>query len=130
MGSILSNSKLLIDTNILIDFLKEHQKAVTFLTHTNKSLLFSSITVAELYSGVRDQREEKQIDELISRFEIIEVTSSIAKMGGLIKKEYNPSHGTGIADAVIAASALKENAKLITLNLKQFPMVEKKESPY
>lgn len=47
-----------------------------------------------------------------------------ARAGGLYKKEYAPSHGVGLADALLAATAAAENAELITLNVKHYPMIE------
>lgn len=126
----MSNSQQLIDTNILIDFLRGYQKAVGFLTRLNQTSLLSTITVAELYSGTKGQHELQQLELLISRFTIISLTPDIAKKSGLIKKEYHPSHNIGIADAVIAATALEHSARLYTLNLKDFPMIDVKEAPY
>lgn len=130
MGSILSSPQQLIDTNIIIDFLRGHQGAIDFLSQTNRTSLLSTITVTELYSGTKGEHELQHLELLISRFKIISLTSRIARKGGLIKKEYQPSHSIGVADAVIAATALEYNAKLVTLNLKDFPMIDEKEAPY
>lgn len=126
----MSNSKQLIDTNILIDFLRGHQEAINFFAQTSQTSILSAITVAELYSGTKGQHELQQLELLISRFSVISLTPDIARKSGLIKKKYQPSHSIGIADAVIAASALELKAKLITLNLKDFPMIDDKKAPY
>lgn len=126
----MSDSQQLIDTNILIDFLRGDKKAVDFLTQINQTSLLSTITVAELYSGTEGQHELQQLELLIFRFTVVSLTPDIARKSGLIKKEYHPSHNIGIADAVIAATALEHNAKLFTLNLKDFPMIDEKEAPY
>ncbi len=122
--------KLLIDTNVLIDFLRGHEKATEFLASNKDSLLISTITVAELYSGLKGKEEEGLLQELLNSLQIIPVSSSIAQQGGLYKNEYQRSHGVGIADAVIAATAVQEDAKFITLNTKHFPMLEEISSPY
>ena len=130
MGSVLNAGKLLIDTNILIDFLRAREESVNFFNQRESQLLVSAITVAELYSGVRREDELRQIKNLLDILHIVPVSASIAKRGGLLKKKFAKSHGLGIADAVIAATALEENAGLITLNLKHFPMIKAKEAPY
>ena len=130
MGSVLNAGKLLIDTNILIDFLRAREESVNFFNQRESQLLVSAITVAELYSGVRGEDELRQIKNLLDILHIVPVSASIAKRGGLLKKKFAKSHGLGIADAVIAATALEENAGLITLNLKHFPMIKAKEAPY
>lgn len=128
MGSIFSTNRLLIDTNIIIDYLRGKEQAIAFFKHIpdDSPLLLSTITVTELYAGV----EEQLLHAFLQDFKIITVDHAIARKGGLIKNDYGPSHGIGIADAVIAATTLAYKAKLITLNEKHFPMVESKEAPY
>jgi len=46
----------------------------------------------------------------------------IAKIEGCYKRRYAKSHGMGLADAIIAASAITEEATLKTLNVKHDPM--------
>ncbi|MFN5219653.1 MAG: hypothetical protein ACK5FE_01870 [Cyanobacteriota bacterium] len=41
-----------------------------------------------------------------------------------------PSHGTGLADALIAASAEAAGATLVTLNRRHFPMLADVLVPY
>ncbi len=130
MGSVLSEQKRVVDTNILIDFLRGRTEAIDFFNKPEITFLISTITVAELYSGVKGEDEEKMIEDMLGTLKIIPVTSSIAQKGGLIKKKYWGSHRVGIADAVIAATAIEESAKLITLNIKHFPMLEFKSAPY
>lgn len=114
----------------MIDFLRGHSEAQNFLTKINQPPLISTITTAELYSGVKNKDEEDLLKNLIEHFHVIPVSNSIAKKGGLIKKEYAKSHDIGIADAVIAATVEEKKAFLATLNLKHFPMVENKYAPY
>ncbi|MBM4294349.1 MAG: type II toxin-antitoxin system VapC family toxin [Deltaproteobacteria bacterium] len=56
--------------------------------------------------------------------EIIPVDAEIAQKGGLYRRDYGPSHGVGLADALIAATAELHQARLVTLNPRHFPMVE------
>lgn len=126
----MNEQKLLLDTNILINFLRGRTEAIHFLNQPDISFIISTITVAELYSSVKGKNEEKSIEDILQTLNVIPVTSSIAQKGGLIKNEYWKSHRVGIADAVIAATAIEENAKLITLNLKHFPTLEFKTAPY
>jgi predicted nucleic acid-binding protein len=46
----------------------------------------------------------------------------IAKIEGRYQRRYAKSHGMGLADAIIAASAITEEATLKTLNVKHYPM--------
>lgn len=112
MGSGLKEQKQLLDTNILIDFLRGKKVAKKFLDQGDMHYIISTITVAELYAGVKGNEEKKLLKAFLKRFEIVPVTSLIAKNGGLIKNKYFRSHGVGIADAVIAATAIQKMLSL------------------
>ncbi|MGW8159737.1 MAG: PIN domain-containing protein [Desulfoprunum sp.] len=116
----------LLDTDVLIDFLRGYDKAVDFVTANANShrIILSSIVVAELYAGVKGAGELSSLNNFISLFNVIPVTSEIARAGGLYKRDYAKSHGVGLADAIIAATCESENAALKTLNVKHYPMIK------
>ena len=121
---------MLIDTDVMIDFLRGNPKAVTLIKTHSAHIILSSIVVAELYAGVRGNKELEILDSLLSLFRIIPVSPELARQGGLFKKEYAQSHGVGLADAIIAASAKAEQADLKTLNVKHYPMFKGLKPPY
>lgn len=81
------------------------------------------MVVAELYGGVRDGKERADLADWVSFFPIIPVTAEVARAGGLLKRDYGRSHGIGLADAIVAATAQQEGADLQTLNVKHYPML-------
>lgn len=115
---------LLLDTDVLIDFLRGYDKAVDFVTANSHRIILSSIVVAELYAGVKGSAELSALDNFISLFTVVPVTVEIARAGGLYKRDYAKSHGVGLADAIIAATCESENAGLKTLNVKHYPMIK------
>ena len=68
---------LLIDTDVLIDYLRGQADAATYLEELSAPLLMSVITLAELFAGVRDGEERRALDVFISVFELVEVSSEI-----------------------------------------------------
>jgi len=66
-------ASLLIDTDVLIDYLRGKAEAVSYLESLTEPLLISMITVAELYAGVRDGAERTKLDEFIRVFDIVPV---------------------------------------------------------
>lgn len=114
----------LLDTDVLVDFLRGCSQGVIFVNAHADRIILSSIVVAELYAGVKGDDEQTALDQFVSLFRIVPVTTEIAKIGGLYKRQYGGSHGVGLADAIVAASAKVENASLKTLNLKHYPMLE------
>jgi len=120
---------ILVDTDVMIDFLRGHPKAVSlFKTHTR--IMLSSIVVAELYAGVKGDHELAVLDDFISFCHVVPVTREIARTGGMHKRDYAKSHGVGLADAIIAATAQIEEVELKTLNLKHYPMLKRLKAPY
>lgn len=115
---------ILVDTDVLIDFLRGNDKAITFIDEFSPHIILSSIVVAELYAGVKGANELSVLDNFVSLFRVVPIDSEIAKVGGLYKRDFGKSHGVGLADAILAATASKENAELKTLNVKHYPMIK------
>ena len=124
MGQELIMAELiLLDTDVLVDFFRGNSKAVAFVNAHSARIILSSIVVAELYAGVKGDAEQAALENFISLFRVVPVSAEIAKAGGLYKCDYGKSHGVGLADAILAATAEAENAKLKTLNTKHYPML-------
>lgn len=115
---------VLVDTDVLADFLRGHGKAVAFVNEHADRIILSSIVVAELYAGVKGDEEQVALDRFVSIFRVVSVSAEIAKAGGLCKRDYGKSHGVGLADAILYATAEAENAELKTLNTKHYPMIK------
>lgn len=90
----------------------------------------SALTIAELHAGVRDGEERDQLTELLSIFNQVPVDSETAVQGGLIRRDFGPSHGTGLIDAILAATTLRYGLRLVTLNAKHYPMLSDIVVPY
>ncbi|MEI8191803.1 MAG: type II toxin-antitoxin system VapC family toxin [candidate division NC10 bacterium] len=115
---------VLVDTDVMVDFLRGHPKAVALVQAQSARIILSSIVAAELYAGVRGDEELNTLDSLIYLFRVVPVSPELARAAGLYKKDYARSHGVGLADAIIAATAEHENADLKTLNTKHYPMLK------
>ncbi len=113
-----------------MDYSRELPQCVQFMRGLAGRTSFSAVTVAELYAGVRDGRERDALELLVSSSNVIHVDAQISVRGGLIARQYRASHGTGFADALIAATAEIERYTLVTLNLKHFPMLADVRVPY
>ena len=115
---------ILLDTDILVDFLRGHSKAMAFVNASSARIILSTIVVAELYAGVKGDAEQAVLENFVALFRIVPVNVNIAKAGGLYKRDYGKSHGVGLADAILAATAEAEKAELKTLNIKHYPMLK------
>lgn len=115
---------ILLDTDVLVDFFRGFDKAVTLVNEYDDRIILSSIVVAELFAGVKGDAELAALQDFISLFRVVPVNAAIGKAGGLYKRNYGKSHGVGLADAILAATAEAENAELKTLNTKHYPMLK------
>lgn len=116
--------RLLLDTDVLIEYLRGREEAMEYLEGLDSELLVSAITVAELFVGARDEEEELSLDRFLSAFTVLPVTEGVARLGGLFRRDYGRSHGTSLADALIAATAEESGARFVTFNERHFPMIE------
>jgi hypothetical protein len=115
---------ILVDTDVMVDFLRGHPLAVALVRSHSTRIILSSIVAAELYAGVKGDAELNALDDLISLFRVVPVSRELARKGGLYRKDFARSHGVGLADAIVAATADAENADLKTLNIKHYPMIK------
>lgn len=122
--------KLIIDTDVLIDATRGLVDSLAFFDKCESDISISVITLAEIYTGFRSDKEEKLAMDFCNLFERIEVNEEIAILAGRFRKKYGKSHGVGMADCVIAATAHYEDATLVTLNKKHFPMLTNILVPY
>jgi predicted nucleic acid-binding protein len=122
--------RMLIDTDVLIDYLRGQAEAASYLDGLTAELFLSAVTVAELYAGVRQGEERIILEQFVMAFNVIPVDQVIAAVGGLMRRDYGKSHGVGLADAIIAATAEVKKIDLVTLNKKHFPMLSNVVVPY
>lgn len=114
--------KILIDTDILIDFLRGRDAAKTRLTSAHRAgdCCCSVITVAELYSGMRPN-ETRATETLLAGLLIIPVTTDIAQLAGSLRRQRPTKPPAYLADCLIAATAMFEHCALLTGNRKDYP---------
>ena len=124
-------SKLLLDTNILVDALRGNEACEEYLESlTHEDLYCSVITAAELWAGVRPN-EVDDMDIFLSAFRLVPVGEGVARQAGTYMQSYSKSHGVLLPDALIAATAHSLKARLLTHNRKHFPMKDiDVHSPY
>jgi predicted nucleic acid-binding protein len=121
---------ILVDTNILIDYLRGRPDAIAWLEALEERPAISAISVLELYAGARSQRDERDVIALRERLTCLPADEAITERAGAILRHYRMSHGIDIPDAIIAATAERHGLRLATLNTKHFPMFPKLKRAY
>lgn len=100
----------LVDTDVLIDHLRTGRGLVVPPALT----AYSSLTRAELHAG--RSVDEAVVDDLLSIFTELPVDRVVAEEGGRIRRR----HDIGLADAIIAATAILTKRTLVTRNERDF----------
>ena len=77
-----------------------------------------------MYYGALNKDELKKIKEYVEAFEIIYVNKDISQDAIALIEKYAKSNNLNLPDAFIAATSIKRNLKLFTLNLKDFKYIE------
>jgi predicted nucleic acid-binding protein len=120
----------LVDTNIIIDYLKRRREALAFVEGLQGKPAVSVVSVMELYTGALSRGEEARIEALLAGCKLLPVSLAIARTAGQHAKHYRRSHGLDDLDALIAATAEHHRLALATRNVKHFPMFAKLKAPY
>ena len=122
--------KYMLDTNIVIYVIKRRpiELLEVFNRHAGQ-MCISSITLAELLHGVEKSampdHNLKQIEDFISRLEVLEYGAKAAAHYGEIRADLERK-GTpiGVNDLHIAGHARSEGLTLVTNNLREFERVD------
>lgn len=109
-----------LDTNAIIYYLKGEQKTANFIEKLMllaEPIYISAITEIELFSFSNTTLTElEQIESILRTIAVIPVDSRIARIAGLLRREYKLK----TADSAIAATALFTGTKLVTRNWHDF----------
>ncbi|MDX2075498.1 MAG: PIN domain-containing protein [bacterium] len=109
----------LLDTNVLIDVLRNYQPANYWLAQQSQ-LGISRFIHMELIEGARNKQELKQILAFLRNFATIPVFDDDVIWAQNQLAKYNLSHQVGSLDCLIASSAHRLQLPLYTLNIKDF----------
>ena len=117
----------LLGTSVIIDALngkRGRRELLLGLVKQGHLLACCAINVTEVYAGLRPT-EESATEEFLRSLEYYHLTWSVARLAGLLKRDYRRKGATlTVADVTIAAVALVNELTLMTDNVKDFPMKE------
>ena len=121
--------RFILDTGIIIRELNQEERASQLLNYLRDigAVEVSSITVMEIFAGCRDEEEEAKAGQLFDLIRPIALEEEAAVIAGRLVRKYPGIFGRAIQrgspDALIAATAICANARLITLDRKDFTQI-------
>lgn len=100
---------IVIDTDILIDVGRGDKTAIGCLQHIEQQfqLATSAVTQMELIVGCSNKIELHELEKFLQHFQVLKLTEQITDRAVNLLGQYRLSHGLLIADALIAATALR-----------------------
>ena len=115
---------VLCDTNIFISAFNGRQDTISELDKIGfDDIVISSITLMELYQGMRNKTELAQIKKKMKYFDVIDIDAETSKLATDLIENFKLSHGLLIPDAIIGATSVIHRIPLFTYNLKDFSFI-------
>lgn len=115
---------ILLDTDVVIDFLRGNADAHTWLTSLgNEEIVISGFVALELLQGCANKQDQTKVERLISRFRIEWGSSQVYTNALETYRGFHLSHAIGMIDVLIGHIALELALPLYTFNKKHYRVI-------
>lgn len=118
---------VIADSDILIEVLRRRDESLLArwaeLAASDVELAYSPVSQVEIWQCARP-REHLSIFELFDALSCIPIDAEIGRSAGDLLRTYSKSHGIGLGDSLVAATALRSAAALWTRNRNHYPIPE------
>jgi predicted nucleic acid-binding protein len=128
----MENSRVVLDTDVLVDFLRGNREATLLVNRLEDQkylLATTTINEFELYYGAHKSKQPDKAIEitrpLLNRLVVLPLTSKSAKRAGHIYAELEKQgQPIGLRDALIGAIAQTRDFGVATKNLRPFQKID------
>jgi predicted nucleic acid-binding protein len=114
---------MLLDTDILVDFLRGYPPAVAWLTSYPSSIAIPGLVAMEILQGGRNASEQKRIERELQRFAFYWPMLADCQRAFADFAAYRLSHGVDLLDTLIGHTAVGLNEPLATFNIKHYSVI-------
>jgi predicted nucleic acid-binding protein len=121
-----------LDTDVLIDIQRGHQPAISWFHGLQERPAVPALVVLELLQGAPNRAAANAVLALVAPLVIVYTTPSDQERALRDFVDYRLTHGLGLLDALIGATAVGLSASLCTFNVKHFQAIPRLllEQPY
>ena len=126
---------MILDSCFLIDLMVKDEKAVAKLNELVESATpigVSTLTVTEVGSGLRNESEKNEFDDVLDQMELIPFEKSASRRAAQLQRQLrSDGHPVGAIDVMIAATAIEHGRGVVTRNVSEFNRIDDvRVSPY
>lgn len=114
---------IIVDTDVIIDWLKDDVKTTNFLEKHKSEIKISIITILEVLDGARNKYEMKVLSDELYKISPIFLDEQICNLARELFVNFKLSIGINKYDALIAATAIIKDAKFLTRNIKHYQKI-------
>jgi predicted nucleic acid-binding protein len=114
---------MLLDTDVMVDFLRGHPAAVAWLTAAPPPIGLPGLAAMEIIQGCRKLAEQQRAEREIQRFSWYWPTAADCHRAYHDFAAYHLSRSLGLLDALIAHTAVALNEPLATFNVKHYGVI-------
>ncbi len=114
---------LLVDSDVLIDVQLGRAQAVRWISSLPVKPAIPGPVAMELVQGAKNTAQLNAALRLVAPFTIVWPSEGDFEAAFRTFSKFHLSHGLGLLDAIIAETALRRGATLVTGNLKHFSVV-------
>lgn len=117
--------KVVVDTDIIIDHLRQPRKTTLFkklIQDKNLRILLPAVCLSELYIGKSSAKpkEEVRLKRAVDKTKLVLADKDMSKRAGILIRNHPNLY---LADALVAATAIEKNAPLCTFNKTHFEKI-------
>lgn len=116
---------ILLDTDVMIDYLRGYEPARDWLESVREQKIgLPGLVAMELLQGSQNARTQNRVEKSLRTFPIF--WAEPEQCGRALKNfaTYRLRHQLGLLDALIAETAIGQNAELATFNKKHYGVIK------
>ena len=111
-----------LDADVMVDVARNHPPAIAWLMGVG-SVGLPGLVAMELLQGCRNLTVQRRLEKQLQRYPLYWPTLADCQRGYQDFAAYRLSHGLGLIDAMIGATAVGCGETLATFNVKHFAVI-------
>ena len=115
---------ILLDTDVAVDMVRRYPAAMSWLsTLPEEDIVLPGFVVMELIQGSRNREEQRKVDNLTGRFDVLWPSSVTCDRALSVYGRFHLGHDLGILDALIGQMAVDLDEPIHTFNQRHYYLI-------